>query len=89
MRIHNIKPNIAFSSSKNTQENISNKKTAFLIPIIVLATSPLTDSCSRLEIEPRDEFIKQDSTEVVDTTKPPLDIEIDSTYNTIIHEIEI
>lgn len=90
MKISSIKQNIAFTNNnKNAKDSISNKKAAFIIPVIVLASSPLTDSCSRLEQPITDEFMRRDSIEVVDTVKPDLDIQIDTTLNEIHHEFTI
>ena len=89
MKILSIKPNITFVGNKESNKQINNSKAAFIIPLIVLATSPLTDSCSKIEPLPADVFEKQDTTEIVEKPEPGFDIIIDTTTNTIIHEIEI
>ncbi len=89
MKISSIKQNITFTNAQNNKDTLSNKKATLIIPLIVLATSPLTDSCSRLEAPIQDEFIKRDTTEVVQPDESGIDIQIDTTTNTIIHEIEI
>lgn len=89
MKISSIKPNIIFTNAQNNKDTLSNKKATLIIPLIVLASSPLTDSCSRIETPIRDEFIKRDTTEIIDTNESDIDIQIDTTTNTIVHEIKI
>ena len=89
MKISSIKQNIIFTNAQNNKDTLSNKKATLIIPLIVLASSPLTDSCSRIEPFSADIFEKQDTTEVVETPEPGFDVKIDTTTNTIIHEITI
>ncbi|MBQ8168052.1 hypothetical protein IJZ97_01385 [bacterium] len=90
MKISGIQSYNVFTGTKEKTTQHKNAP-VYLIPVAVVTLLAGNDSCSKLDRLEQDEFVKQDSLEVLnlEPEEPPFEILVDTTYNEIHHEITL
>ena len=90
--INSLNPMTFMSSKDNKNVSGSHKKASVVyVPVAIVAMLVSTDGCSKIHPLNEDEFVKQDSLEVLnlEPQDPPFEIVVDTTLNEIHHEITI